>query len=58
MVRFGVKTEPNRTGPFAKFKITEPNCLHFELNRNVPNRTKLLLLVPLKKYKKPNEIEF
>jgi hypothetical protein len=32
MVQFGMKTEPNQTELFAKFKISELNCLHFELN--------------------------
>jgi len=54
MVQFEMKTEPNQTELFAKFKITELNCLHFELNSTVSNRTELvrtelLLLIPLKK---------
>jgi len=31
MVQFEMKTEPNQTELFAKFKITELDCLHFEL---------------------------
>jgi len=41
MVQFGIKTEPNWTELFAKFKITELNCLHFEPNWTVSNRTEL-----------------
>jgi len=41
MVQFGMKTEPNWTELFAKFKITELNCLHFELNWTVSNRSEL-----------------
>jgi len=47
MVRFEMKTEPNQTKLFAKFKIIKLNCLYFELNRIVSNRTELLLLIQL-----------
>ena len=62
MVQFGMKTEPNWTELFAKFKITELNCLHFELNLTVSNWTELFRTVIIntfeKNMKKTNEIEF
>jgi len=35
MVWFGMKTKSNQIELFDKFKITEPNRLHFEPNRIV-----------------------
>jgi len=51
---FGMKTEPNRTELFARFKITEPN--YTEPNCTKPNRYYWYRLKNIKKKNKRNRI--